>query len=58
MMRKPLAAADIVVLAGDVWEGGESGIEWAMEMWPFVQVLYVRGNHEYHGSDYDESCAC
>lgn len=40
-------AADLVILAGDIAEGA-AGIAWAERQFR-VPVLYVPGNHEYHG---------
>ncbi len=40
--------ADVVVLAGDVWNGTR-GIEWAREWADGRPVLYVAGNHEFYG---------
>ena len=34
-MQKPAAEADVVVLAGDIWQG-DRGIYWARENWPDV----------------------
>lgn len=50
--KKPLANADVVVLAGDIHRGGIDGIEWSARMWPDRPVIYVPGNHEYAGTDY------
>ncbi|MBV1788229.1 metallophosphoesterase family protein [Marinobacterium sp. D7] len=44
----PEAAADVVILAGDI-HSGSSGIEWAARQFPDQPVLYVPGNHEYYG---------
>jgi Icc-related predicted phosphoesterase len=44
----PDAAADVVVLAGDI-DRGTKGIAWARQAFPDVPVLYVAGNHEYYG---------
>lgn len=46
--------ADVCVLAGDVAPGGV-GLE-LFENWP-VPVLYLPGNHEYDGQDFDEAHA-
>ena len=46
----PNAAADVVVLAGDIGVG-MGGIEWAQRYFSDVPVLYVPGNHEYYGHD-------
>lgn len=42
--------ADVVVLAGDIWEG-VNGIRWAREMFVTKEVVYVTGNHEYYESN-------
>lgn len=39
---------DVVILAGDINEGGE-GIRWAREVWRDNEIIYVLGNHEYFG---------
>lgn len=49
-MQKPTAEADVVVLAGDVWQG-DRGIYWARENWPKTEIVYVSGNHEFYGKD-------
>ncbi len=44
----PGAAADLVVLAGDIHNHAE-GLRWAAETFdPAVPVIYVPGNHEYY----------
>jgi Icc-related predicted phosphoesterase len=48
----PEVAADVVVLAGDVQDGG-GGIAWAREQFPGLPVLYVPGNHELYGGNLD-----
>jgi predicted phosphohydrolase len=45
--RPPPAAADVVVLAGDIHVGTE-GVAWARAVFPDVPVVYVVGNHEYY----------
>lgn len=40
--------ADVVVLAGDTADG-DLGVLWALEAIPDRPVIYVLGNHEYHG---------
>ncbi len=42
----PDAAADLVVLAGDI-HVGVKGVEWALEQKFGCPVLYVLGNHEF-----------
>ena len=46
----PNTGADVVILAGDIGVG-LGGIEWAASQFPKVPVIYVPGNHEYHGHD-------
>lgn len=41
-------AADVIVLAGDIWKH-EGGIAWARATWPSHQIIYVAGNHEFYG---------
>jgi predicted phosphodiesterase len=45
-----VAAADLVVLAGDI-HNGAAGIAWARECFG-VPVLYVPGNHEYYDGEF------
>jgi Icc-related predicted phosphoesterase len=47
----PKVEADVVILAGDIDVEGV-GLEWAIETFSKVPVLYVLGNHEYYGSSY------
>ncbi|WP_298933565.1 metallophosphoesterase [uncultured Ramlibacter sp.] len=61
---KPAPQAELLVLAGDIGsyqagsqlEGGDFGLERFSPRhgWP-VPVLYVPGNHEYDGLDFDEA---
>ncbi len=44
----PPAAADVIVLAGDIHVGTE-GLDWARARFPSGPILYVPGNHEYYG---------
>lgn len=46
--------ADIIVLAGDI-DIGERGLEWAksQEEKLSTPIIYVPGNHEYYGFDYN-----
>jgi predicted phosphodiesterase len=48
----PRLDADLVVLAGDI-DNGARGVEWARRSFD-VPVLYVAGNHEYYGGEFDE----
>ncbi len=43
---------DVVVLAGDI-ATGINGIEWAKRTFT-VPVIYVAGNHEFYGHDFDQ----
>jgi hypothetical protein len=43
-----IAAADIVVLAGDI-DKGTRGIAWARQAFGSKPVIYVCGNHEFYG---------
>lgn len=44
----PPAEADVVVLAGDI-HLRHHGLDWALQKFPDLPVLYVLGNHEYYG---------
>lgn len=44
------AAADVIVLAGDIGTGTE-GLEWAITTFPDIPIVYVPGNHEYYEHD-------
>lgn len=46
------SAADVVVLAGDI-DLGVSGISWGRLSFPDQEVVYVAGNHEFYGHDWD-----
>lgn len=41
---------DVLVLAGDINRGIE-GVLWALENYPGMEIVYVPGNHEFHGSN-------
>ena len=47
------AGEDLVVLAGDIGAGTE-GIQWAKRAFPESPVLYVLGNHEFYGFDFQQ----
>lgn len=53
-LRRPQADADVTVLAGDIWDGGLPGITWAAKTWQDRPVIYVPGNHEFFGAEYNE----
>ena len=42
--------ADVVVFAGDV-HNGVNGIRWILRTFPERPVIYVLGNHEFHGQE-------
>lgn len=44
--------AEVVVLAGDI-DLGVSGIVWGRQSFPHQEVVYVAGNHEFYGHDWD-----
>lgn len=44
--------ADVVVLAGDIALGVD-GISWGRKSFPHQEVVYVAGNHEFYGHDWD-----
>jgi predicted phosphodiesterase len=46
-VKLPDAAADVVVLAGDI-DRGTKGVAWTRQALPDVPVLYVAGNHEHY----------
>lgn len=51
----PKLDSDIIILAGDI-DAGLNGLEWAEELRRLHKkpVIYVAGNHEYYGYDYNE----
>lgn len=49
----PPAAADVIVLAGDIHEHLQ-GLHWAREEFPDSEIIYVAGNHEFYHSDLPE----
>jgi len=46
-----VAAADVVVLAGDLHEGTR-GLEWAGEAFPGRPIVHIPGNHEYYDGEF------
>jgi predicted phosphodiesterase len=44
--------ADVVVLAGDILNE-HRGLEWARRTFPDTPIVYVLGNHEFYGADYE-----
>jgi predicted phosphodiesterase len=49
---RTVAAADVVVLAGDIHPGAD-GIRWAAQSFDQKPLVYVAGNHEYWQGDWD-----
>ncbi len=49
----PAADADVVILAGDIANGGD-GIAWGQIAFD-APVLYVPGNHEYYDREFDDA---
>lgn len=47
-LAEVVAAADVVVLAGDIHEHTH-GLRWARERFGDKPIIYVAGNHEYYG---------
>lgn len=47
-----VAAADVVVLAGDI-HPGDNGIIWARNTFGDMPIVYVAGNHELYSEDFD-----
>ena len=48
-----LDAADVIVLAGDIYPG-INGITWARKTFGDKPVVYVAGNHEFYGRHWDK----
>jgi predicted phosphodiesterase len=51
--QAPPAAADVVILAGDIANGGD-GIAWGQVAFD-APVLYVAGNHEFYDRELDDA---
>lgn len=49
----PSIGEDLVVLAGDI-SVGTDGIQWAAQAFRGRPVVYVLGNHEFYGQDFDD----
>ncbi len=51
----PAPDHDVVLIAGDLCEGLCAGVEWiAQQQLNTKPVIYVPGNHEYYGFDFEE----
>ena len=48
----PPTDAQVVILAGDI-HVSTHGFGWARAMFPQQEILYVAGNHEFYGHDWD-----
>ncbi|MDB5805320.1 MAG: 3,5-cyclic adenosine monophosphate phosphodiesterase CpdA [Betaproteobacteria bacterium] len=46
--------ADVVILAGDIHKGG-AGLTWARAAFPRQELIYVVGNHEFYGGDWERT---
>jgi len=49
----PEAAADVIILAGDI-HNGTCGLKWARRHFGSLPVIYVPGNHEFFGGRFDQ----
>lgn len=45
------AAADVIVLAGDI-DQGTKGLVWARQTFPKQEIVYVAGNHEFYNHNW------
>lgn len=52
----PATDADVIVLAGDIGKGNK-GVYWARQAFPDKPILYVPGNHEFYGTQRQETLA-
>lgn len=53
-VEEAVRAADVVVLAGDIHMGVD-GIIWARQTFMDKPVVYVAGNHEFYGGDWEHT---
>jgi len=44
---------DVLVIAGDLITRAERGVKWLLARFPDSHVVFVLGNHERYGADYD-----
>ena len=49
-----VAAADVIVLAGDIHPGVD-GIQWARYAFADKPIIYVAGNHEFYGAEWERA---
>lgn len=47
---------DVVVLAGDT-NINTLGLDWALKVFPYRQIVYILGNHEYYEQEFDTFAA-
>lgn len=50
----PATDANIIILAGDIGKG-DKGVYWARHTFPDKPILYVPGNHEFYGTQRQET---
>lgn len=50
----PATDADIIILAGDIGKG-DKGVYWARQTFSDKPILYVPGNHEFYGTQRQET---
>jgi Icc-related predicted phosphoesterase len=54
LIPEPRPEHDVVIIAGDICQGLERGVRWIVEHGINEKpVMYVPGNHEYYGFDFD-----
>lgn len=52
----PQVAADVVILGGDIWKR-DAGIRWGSTHFPPTRTIYIVGNHEFYGEEYEDVLA-
>lgn len=50
----PKSDADVIILAGDIGKGNK-GVYWARDKFPDKAIVYVPGNHEFYGTQRQET---
>lgn len=50
----PHPAVGVVVLAGDIGIHTK-GLRWARAQWPETEIVFVAGNHEFYGQNWDDT---
>lgn len=56
VQEEAIALADVIVLAGDIHPAAD-GIVWARQSFGAKPIVYVAGNHEFYGCDFDGALA-